>query len=159
MLRNFTNINDWICSSARPSPEDIPHFRTLKITAVVTLTESPLLFIPDEITYLHIPIVDFSVPTIEDAKKFVSFVEEIKSKGGKVLVHCYAGCGRTGTMLAVYLVYQGLSSDEAFLHLRRINECFVETEEQEEFVRNFEKEIARKSIGKSSGKSSHNDRI
>jgi atypical dual specificity phosphatase len=142
MLRNFTRINDWLFTSGRPSPEDLDFLCSNKISAVVSLTETPLFFLPDAIRYLHIPIPDFSIPTIEDAIKFVSFVDEIKSSKSKVLVHCYAGCGRTGTLLAVYLVSQGMNANNAITHLRNINGCFVETEEQEEFVRRFENEIS-----------------
>ncbi|MEM2901013.1 MAG: dual specificity protein phosphatase family protein, partial [Thermoplasmata archaeon] len=102
-----------------------------------------LLFLPYAMRYLHIPLPDFSIPSIQDAMRFVSFLDEIKLSNGKVLVHCYAGCGRTGTMLAVYLVSQGMNANDAISHLRNLNGCFVETEEQEEFVRKFEKEILR----------------
>ncbi len=144
MLHNYTPITDWLCASARPSLSDLASVDTLRISAVVTLTENPLFGIPDSLTYLHLPIPDFSVPTMEDALRFVAFVEEIKAKGGKVLVHCYAGCGRTGTMLAIYLVHTGMSAEDAIAHLRSLNDCYIETDEQEEFVRAFEKELGAK---------------
>ncbi len=52
-----------------------------------------------------------------------------------VYVHCLAGCGRTGTMMACYLVYRDrLDPTEAIRHLRRVRPCSVETAAQAEAV-------------------------
>ncbi|MEM2901014.1 MAG: hypothetical protein QXT63_09510, partial [Thermoplasmata archaeon] len=62
MLKNFTKINEWLFTSARPSPDDLNFLYSTKISAIVSLTENPLFFLPDAIRYLHIPIPDFSIP-------------------------------------------------------------------------------------------------
>lgn len=69
--------------------------------------------------YRFIPVTDFSAPTIEDMKEFVEFVDEMIGQKMPVLACCGAGIGRTGTMLASYLVSKCLSPEDA---LRKVEE-------------------------------------
>ena len=59
-------------------------------------------------------------------------------------VHCLAGIGRTGTILAAWLVSNGLTAQEALRRVRRIEPKFVQTTEQEEFLQQFEDALLRK---------------
>lgn len=53
-------------------------------------------------------------------------------------VHCAKGRGRTGTMLASYLVArEGYSGDEAIKETRRRRNGSIETRGQEQAVRDF----------------------
>lgn len=57
-----------------------------------------------------------------------------------VAVHCRAGYGRTGTMLACYLVaVEGYSAADAITETRRRRSWSIETEQQEQAVIDFEK--------------------
>lgn len=89
--------------------------------------------------YPHIYVRDFSAPSEEAIEKFVSYVDE-KSKLGAVGVHCGEGIGRTGTMLAIYLVHLGWTAGEAIEEVKRCRGEFVFVEEQEEAVREYERE-------------------
>jgi protein-tyrosine phosphatase len=60
-------------------------------------------------------------------------------EGKTILVHCLAGEGRTGCVLAAYLIKdRGVSADEAIKVLRRIKPSFVERD-QEKAVLNYER--------------------
>jgi len=54
-----------------------------------------------------------------------------------VVVHCAAGQGRTGTVLACALVHRGLSAEEAIRTVRRLRPPSIDTDSQEAFVRAF----------------------
>lgn len=116
---------------------EIQDLQSKGIKAVVTLTESALADTPLKqagIDYLHIPIVDMSPPTMEQVQRFVAFVHDALQNNKPVVAHCLGGNGRTGTMLACYLVSQGYSSSEAIRLVRRQNPSAIETLPQEEAV-------------------------
>ncbi len=70
--------------------------------------------------YLRLPTVDDESPTPEQFRQGVAFIREQVAEGGGVYVHCKAGMGRAATMVAAYLVAQGLSPDEAWTQIRRV---------------------------------------
>jgi len=72
-----------------------------------------------------------------------------------VAVHCYWGRGRTGTMLAAYLVaVNEMYPDEAIDHIRRLRPFSIETDEQEEAVHNFSAHVRAWALQDKEGHSS-----
>jgi atypical dual specificity phosphatase len=90
---------------------------------------------------LHLPVPDFTPPTLEQLAHGVAAIEQALADGQKVAVHCGAGLGRTGTLLACYLVSQGLGSDEAIARVRSVRPGSVETPQQEAAVRAYVRHI------------------
>jgi atypical dual specificity phosphatase len=108
-----------------------------QITAMVTLTEEPLekdVLEEYGIAWLHLPVADFCVPDLEAAEEAVHFVTEEIRHGGRVVVHCHAGYGRTGTFLACCLVAEGYAPEKAIDLVRAARPGSLETNEQEAFV-------------------------
>lgn len=121
------------------------------IRALVSLTEQPLpveLVRAEGLEYLHLPVLDMQPPQIEDVNTFIKFVVEAQEKEQPVVVHCQAGLGRTGTMLACYLVFKGSEPAEAIRLVRHRRPGSVETEQQEALVWEYA-ELVQKAAGKS----------
>ncbi|KAJ7990780.1 hypothetical protein DPEC_G00290470 [Dallia pectoralis] len=86
----------------------------------------------------HINIIDFSPPTPQQIQRFLSIVEEANAKSEGVAVHCMHGHGRTGTMLACYLVKtRKMSGVDAINEIRRLRPGSIETSEQEKAIVQF----------------------
>ena len=81
------------------------------------------------------PIRDQAVPSLDDARELVRWCREGVASGGRVVITCMGGLGRSGTIAACYLVEQGLSAPEAISAVRRARgPRAVETRSQESFV-------------------------
>ena len=112
--------------------------RTLEragVGALVSLTEEAARPLPPGLRYLHLPVPDMTVPSPRQIDRFLEFVDAAEEDGLAVAVHCRAGLGRTGTMLACYLVSRGRPAEEALEQVRRQRPGSVETAGQEEAVR------------------------
>lgn len=150
MPRNFSwLIQDEIAGMARPMPmvADLEFLKDNGIEAIVSLTESPLhktLIEEFGFEYKHIPIPDLASPTQEQIEEFVSFVNNLATSKKKIVVHCDAGIGRTGTMLACYLVNKGCSANWAISEVRKRRPGSIETIEQEDTILKYEERILKK---------------
>ena len=96
-----------------------------------------------DLTELHLPVADFTPPSTEQLATGVAAIREAVASGQRVAVHCGGGLGRTGTLVACYLVDGGLSADEAIAEVRRLRPGSVETPAQEAAVRDFAKRRLR----------------
>ncbi|KAG1963396.1 dual specificity protein phosphatase 23a [Pimephales promelas] len=133
-------------------PSEAQHFKFLVengIKHLVCLLESipPNYKVCPELILHHISIVDFTPPSLAQILRFLSIVEEANAKGQGVAVHCMHGHGRTGTMLACYLVKtRNISGLEAIKEIRRLRKGSIETEDQEKVVIEFHKYIQNCSL-------------
>jgi hypothetical protein len=67
--------------------------------------------------YRRKPIVDYSVPSRNGMARILDTIQSDIQTGHKVVVHCWGGVGRTGTVIGCYLVGQGLSGEESLREL------------------------------------------
>jgi len=149
MPRNFSwLIQGEIAGMARPMSmvADLEFLKDNGIEAIVSLTEIPLhktLIEEFGFEYKHIPIPDLASPAQEQIEEFVFFVNNLTTSKKKIVVHCDAGIGRTGTMLACYLVNKGCSAN-SISEVRKKRPGSIETIEQEDTILKYEERILKK---------------
>ena len=120
------------------------------ISAIVSLTESRLekAFIEEfGFRYLHLPVADFTPPNTAQIDQFLQFQRDAETDGLGTVVHCGAGLGRTGTILACALVARGIPAAEAVDRVRVLRPYSIETFEQEECVYNYANVVAKRARG------------
>ncbi|XP_057306613.1 dual specificity protein phosphatase 1-like [Hydractinia symbiolongicarpus] len=90
--------------------------KKLGITAILNVSRvCPVLF-PNSFEYKTISIGDNATENIScHFDESIKFIDDVKSKNGKVLVHCRAGISRSATICIAYLMRKcGYTLDEAY---------------------------------------------
>ena len=137
-------IEGKLAGSAIPTSfEEIKWLIEGGVKSIVTVREESL---DDDwiknINYLHIHSNDMGVPEFEDLVKAVDFIHQRITNNEPVMVHCLAGLGRTGTILACYLIkYQKLSADDSIQKVRESRPGSIQSFSQEEIIFQFEKSV------------------
>lgn len=124
--------------------DDLKHILDWAPALVLTMTEQVELdrlgasgFASDlavvGISWVHLPIRDFGAPGPQVLARWPETSARARAalaSGGRVLVHCYGGCGRSGMALVRLLVEMGEEGQGALDRLRAVRPCAVETEAQ-----------------------------
>jgi len=119
--------------------EDLEWLRKVGIKLVVTLTESPLeVGLVEGLRFRHFPIRDMGIPGPRETHQLCREVFDSIQREEPVLLHCKAGLGRTGTMLACYLVSQGMEAEAAISRVRCVSTYYIQTQTQEMFVSHYQ---------------------
>ena len=91
-----------------------------------------------DIVDLFVPVRDFTPPDQAQIQRMIDFIDEQAVRNDRpVVVSCYAGIGRTGTVLACYLVTRGFEPADAINEVRRLRPGSIQTPEQEAAVREY----------------------
>ena len=108
------------------------------IRSIVRMEEQTISGESLDLVDLFEPVTDGTPPSLEQIERMVLFIqEEIRVWEHPVVVTCYAGLGRTGTVLACYMVYAGYTPDKAVSHIRGLRPGSIQTREQEDAVHQY----------------------
>jgi atypical dual specificity phosphatase len=130
-----------LAAMARPEAlEDLNWLRKQGIELLISLTEDP----PRRdwvnnagLLLIHEPMIDMSAPDQDQLERCVSAMLKAHERKMGVAIHCAAGLGRTGVVLACFFIDKGLNATNAIARVRRLRPGSIETEDQEEAVKKF----------------------
>lgn len=125
----ITRIKCWLCplrwrpwdrvspsgvwlGSAPVLASDVRRLQDAGITHIVNACwewgGNPALYDKLGLRFLHVPTLDFEAPSWKDTLRAAEFTRDAIKSGGKVLIHCKAGRGRSVCLaLAYFVLYEG----------------------------------------------------
>ncbi|HXX78441.1 MAG TPA: dual specificity protein phosphatase [Ktedonobacteraceae bacterium] len=117
---NMSWITTHLAVGGRVHPDDIKALAAVGITHVVDTRseycDDAEALAKEHIELLHLPTPDTKPLTIEQMLKGSQWVQERMKQGGRVLIHCEHGVGRSALLTCAVLVYNGMHAYDA-LHL------------------------------------------
>jgi len=139
-IPNFERVTEKLLRGGQPSTRGIEWLNSYGVKAAVDLRGSDRhnSWLPPSswgsIRCFNIAIEDFEAPTFEQVTDFINIVND--PANCPVFVHCKAGIGRTGTIIACWRVSRGLTVDES-LKMERLYSVDGGGLRQEAFIRKF----------------------
>ena len=128
---------------------DLAALKRVGISHLITLTERDL---PQDalkrhgLANLHLPTRDHEAPSLGQIQMLLKRMETLMAQGEVLAVHCLAGRGRTGTVLAAWWIREGLTAQEALRRVRLLDAHYVQSAEQEAFLQRYEDVILQKIV-------------
>jgi atypical dual specificity phosphatase len=127
---------------------DLDALARVGVTRLLTLLEDPLdcqaALAERGIVAMHVPIDDMAAPTQVQAVGICRQIDQWLDQGEVIAVHCHAGHGRTGTVLAAWRIWRGDGASETVENLRRLERRWIQSLAQAEFLERFEEFLRSK---------------
>jgi atypical dual specificity phosphatase len=120
---------------------DLATLKAIGVSMLITLTRADL---PQDrlaahgLRNLHLPVYDGGAPSQGQLRMLAIRMTRMIQQGEVLAVHCRAGLGRTGTVVAGWLVHEGLTAEAALERLRLIEPGYVQSAAQEAFLHDLE---------------------
>lgn len=134
---------------SRSLPDDLQALKEQGVTHVLSLltidelelygSETLLTDLVEEgFTGYFFPIVDQAITSFKEMDALVVWLHSNLSAGANIMVHCVGGLGRSGLVVACYLITKGMDATSAIREVRRVRtERAIESKIQEDFVKRY----------------------
>ena len=124
--------------------DDVAHLAEWRPALVISLVSQPELvahgaarlgqdILDRGARWVHLPIVDFGIPDAATDRRWPEISAMALAAlggGGRVLVHCKGGCGRSGMVVLRLMIEAGELPAPALERLRNLRPCAIETDAQ-----------------------------
>ena len=114
---NMSWVTDNLAVGGRVRPGDIKVLALVGVTHVVDTRseycDDRAALAREHIALLHLPAPDTYPLTVEQLMEGASWVQQQLQQGGRVLIHCEHGVGRSVLLTCATLVYSGMHAHDA----------------------------------------------
>ncbi|MQG10604.1 MAG: protein tyrosine phosphatase [SAR202 cluster bacterium] len=139
-------LDDELAGSQGPaSLDDLSFLYSQGVRAIVRMEERTIAANNGnqfDLVDLFVPVPDFTPPDPDQILRMIEFIDRETAAKRPVVVSCYAGIGRTGTVLACYLIHRGQDPVDAINRIRELRPGSIQTPEQEEAVYGYAEWVA-----------------
>ena len=139
-------IKGKMAASWWPDPSVIENYRREGIKVIINCSEfDNRKDIPKEFMYFHLNIPDYGTPTDVQLQRFFEITSESSNNNVPIVVHCVAGCGRSGLMIVAWAAYNDYipKGIDPVKWIRKLRSCCLETKEQMELARKIAKKYQK----------------
>ena len=135
-----------IAASWWPDPQVFEKYKKEGISVIINCSEfDNRKDIPNGFKYYHINVADYGLPTEKQIEDFLVICEKHRQNNESIVVHCVAGCGRTGQFIVAWAANNGNIPErmDPVKWIRKHRPCSLETKEQMNFARRIAKKYQK----------------
>ncbi|MBF0501580.1 MAG: dual specificity protein phosphatase family protein [Candidatus Riflebacteria bacterium] len=142
-LPNFGRVDAMVFRGGQPTETGFRRLKNLGVETIINLRaeDSSEEAIVKELgmQYHWLPIPDTNTPTETQIDQFLSLMRSKTT--GKVYVHCAAGRSRTGTMIALWRIENGMKTSEALAEAVKyhFNENHLAADREAALIRSYKR--------------------
>ncbi|MGH2508643.1 MAG: protein-tyrosine phosphatase family protein, partial [Ktedonobacteraceae bacterium] len=142
---NMSWVTEHLAVGGRVHLEDIPALARTGITHVIDTRsehcDDAEAMGREHIQLLHLPTKDTHPLTVAQLKEGAQWANEHMQQGGRVLIHCEHGVGRSVLLTCAVLVHAGMSAHEALQLTQQKRWQAAPNSRQVQRLRDFEAEM------------------
>ena len=139
-------VKEKMAASWWPDPLVFEIYKKEGISVIINCSEfDNRKDIPNGFKYYHIIVPDYGLPTEQQIEDFLAICETHGKKNESIVVHCVAGCGRTGQFIVVWGAKNGyiLKNLDPVKWIRKFRPCSLETKQQMNYARKISKKYQK----------------
>jgi atypical dual specificity phosphatase len=133
-----------------PIDYDLGLLARVGISRLITLTETDLdqeALRRHHLTNIHLSVFDGEAPSLRQTHMLLVRMQKKIEAGETLAVHCKAGLGRTGAILAAWMIKEGgLTAENSMMRLRKIDPGYIQSKGQEDFLHRYEADLTQRLI-------------
>ncbi|MDO6460617.1 tyrosine-protein phosphatase [Granulosicoccaceae sp. 1_MG-2023] len=106
--------------------------------SIAGVSDLPERIRAERLWWRHMPMMDMYIPEEDFESDWVregARIRNLLTHGENIIIHCYAGLGRTGLLAAKILVEFGMQPEDAIKRVRETNKRRIQTKEQADYIR------------------------